>query len=141
MSAQNVLVADSVFCHRMTAQKMKRALPVVASGATVLTAQQVVDGVAVALDPAGAAVALTLPTVTLLLAADVATEIGDTFRLEVINTGTTDAAEDITVTAGTGGTLLGAAKIHNSITAEENQSAKTLVVQFNTLTSYQCWLV
>lgn len=70
------------------------------AGAATYTAAHVLSGF-ILRDPSGASRADVLPTAALLVAAIPQPQIGDTFKLRVINTA--DAAETITIGAGSGG--------------------------------------
>ena len=78
------------------------------AGALTYTAGQVLNGV-ILRDPNGAARSDTLPTAALLIAALPGAMIGTSFQLWIRNDA--DAAETITVVAGTGGTISGTATI------------------------------
>ncbi len=74
------------------------------STAMTLTSNQVLGGMII-YDPSGAALALTLPTAALLIAAlGDAAVVGTCFRFKIRHSGET-SGEDITVTAGAGNTL------------------------------------
>jgi hypothetical protein len=85
----------------------------VKSGATTLTTDEI-HGV-VALDPAGGAVALTTPTVAEVAAAFPEWEVGCSIRFVVVNTA--DAAETITMTAGSNFTVTGLATMGQNVSA------------------------
>jgi predicted RecA/RadA family phage recombinase len=70
------------------------------AGAVTLTAAELLGGIVVA-DCAGAGRTYTLPTAALLVAAIPGAKVGDVVRTKIVNG--SDAAEDITVAAGTGG--------------------------------------
>lgn len=78
------------------------------AGALTYTAGQVLSGI-VLRDPNGGSRTDTLPTAALLVAAIPGATIGTTFPLWIRNDA--DAAETITVAAGTGGTISGTATI------------------------------
>lgn len=93
------------------------------AGDLTLTTAQILGGL-ILRDPNGGARTDTLPTAALLLAAMPAGVLIDTsFRFTIRNTA--DAAETITVAAGTGGTLSGTATI------AQNNSKEFLVVFTN----------
>lgn len=81
------------------------------AAALTLTPGQVLGGI-ILRDPAGLARTDTLPTAALLVAAIPGAMIGTSFMLLIRNDA--DAAETITVAAGTGGTISGTATIAQS---------------------------
>jgi hypothetical protein len=85
------------------------------AGALTYTPGQVLGGI-VLRDPNGAARTDTLPTAALLVAAIPGVMIGSSFRFWVRNDA--DAAETITIAAGTGGTISGTATIAQSNSKE-----------------------
>jgi hypothetical protein len=99
------------------------------AGALTLTAAQVLGGL-ILRDPNGGARTDTLPTAALLLAAiqnEGQFEAGTSFEFTIRNTA--DAAETITVAAGTGGTTSG------TMTIAQNNSKRFVVVFTNTSTA------
>jgi len=86
-------------------------------------------------DPAGAGVAWTLDTPALCVAGVPGAKVGDCIDFYVVNLGTADAAEDITVTMPSGGTAVGLMLVHNTITAEENTSSGHFRLRFTNVTS------
>ena len=74
--------------------------PASTTSTTTLTAAQVLGGIVVN-DPSGGSITMTLPTAALLDAALPEPRIGDVIRCLVVNGA--DAAETITIAAGTGG--------------------------------------
>jgi hypothetical protein len=70
------------------------------AGAETYTARQILDGI-ILRDPNGAGRTDVLPTAALLIGAMSAPRIGDTVDCTIINTA--DAAETITISAGSGG--------------------------------------
>lgn len=70
------------------------------AGAATYTAEQVLSGIIIR-DPSDASRTDVLPTAALLVAALTEEKIGDTVEVMVVNTA--DAAETITIDAGTGG--------------------------------------
>lgn len=87
------------------------------AGAVTLTAAEIIGGIVVA-DCAGAGRTYTLPTAALLVAAIPGAKVGDIVRCLVVNG--SDAAEAITLAAGTGGDF------------DANQTAASRVVGQNT---------
>jgi hypothetical protein len=71
------------------------------AGARTYTSAEILGGVIVR-DPNGASRTDTLPTAALLVAAIIGAQVGDVVRCYIVNGA--DAAETITVNAGTGGT-------------------------------------
>lgn len=74
------------------------------AGAATYTAAQVLGGI-ICRDPAGAGRTDVLPTAALLIGAMRAPQIGDTIQCTIINDA--DAAEAITIEAGSGGAFAG----------------------------------
>ncbi len=89
------------------------------AGAATLTAAQILGGL-ILRDPAGGARTDTLPTATLLAAAMVQAGVGNSFEFTVRNTA--DAAETITIAAGTDGTTSG------TMTIAQNNTKRFKVV-------------
>lgn len=87
------------------------------AGGVTLTAAEVIGGIVVA-DCAGAGRTYTLPTAALLVAAVPGAKVGDIIRALIVNG--SDAAETITVAAGTGGAF------------DANQTAASQVIPQNT---------
>lgn len=94
--------------------------------AVTLTAAQLLGGL-ILQDPSGGAVTSTAPTAALLWAALPGVQAGTGFRFTIRNTA--DAAETITLQAGTGGTISGTATI------AQNNSKDFIVVLGGTKTS------
>lgn len=97
--AGNRLVSDEVRTERVLFQGGAPA-SVATAGAGTYTAAQVLGGIIVR-DCAGASRTDTFPTAALLVAALPGAKIGDTLRVHIING--SDAAETITLAAGSGG--------------------------------------
>jgi hypothetical protein len=91
------------------------------TGAVTITPSQLVSGV-ISHDPNGGAVTATLPTAADLIQA-MRSSAGTGFYVSYINTA--DAAETITVAAGTGMTL------HGTFTIAQNKIRTLLVIQRN----------
>ncbi len=81
------------------------------AGAATYTAAQLLGGF-ILRDPNGAGRSDVTPTAALLVAAIPGCAVGQSFTFTIINTA--DAAETITVTAGSGGTVTGTATIAQS---------------------------
>lgn len=97
------------------------AAPQTATSSATLTAAQITGGMIVA-DPSTSAATYTLPTVALTEAVLTNAHVGSTFRLTIVNLGTSSGA--ITVAVGTGWTLVGKATI--PITTTDGSSATFL---------------
>lgn len=97
--AGNRLVSDEVRTERVLFQGGAPA-SVATAGAGTYTAAQVLGGIIVR-DCAGASRTDTFPTAALLVAAIPGVSVGDTLRVHIING--SDAAETITLAAGSGG--------------------------------------
>lgn len=95
------------------------------AGAVTYTAAQLLGGV-ILRDPNGAARSDVFPTAALLAAAVPGADVGSSFTVHIRNTA--DAAETITMTAGTGVTISGTATI-----AQNN--AKSFLVCFTNVTA------
>jgi hypothetical protein len=78
------------------------------ASALTLTAAQILGGL-ILRDPNGAGRTDTLPTAALLVAAIPGCQVGSSFQFDIRNTA--DAAETITIAAGSGGTVSGTATI------------------------------
>tara|TARA_R100000234_G_scaffold102717_1_gene71996 strand:- start:596 stop:1027 length:432 start_codon:yes stop_codon:yes gene_type:complete len=102
-------------------------------GAKTLTIEHMLSQVCVG-DPGGA-VAWTLDTPALCVAGVPGVEVGDCIDFYVVNNGTVDAAEKITVTMPSGGTAVGAMMVHNQIDAEENTSSGHFRLRFTNVTA------
>lgn len=102
------------------------------AGALTYTAAQVLGGLFLR-DPNGAARTDTLPTAALLAAAIQGVFVGLSFQFTIRNTA--DAAETLTIAAGTGGTMTGTATIAQS-------NSKRFLVVFTNVTAgseaYDC---
>lgn len=101
------------------------------TGAETLTAAQVIDGI-VNQSAAQAAFNLTLPTAALIVAGLVAPKVGMTFEFTIVNSA---GGAAITVVAGTGVTLVGAAAAAiagsaNFVAVVTNVTASTEAVTF-----------
>jgi hypothetical protein len=96
------------------------------AGNETLTAAQLLGGL-ILRDPNGGARTDTLPTAALLVAALPGYQIGDAFEFTIRNTA--DAAETITVAAGTGGTASG------TMTIAQNNS-KRFLLRIDSATAY-----
>ena len=98
---------------------VKYAVPAAAlgTGNLTITIAQIKTGI-LEEDPAGDAT-WTLPTNALLRAGLDDPQTGDTLDFCVINTGTAGADEDITVAAGSGGTLVGSGHCPTSWTTHD----------------------
>lgn len=91
------------------------ATPATAADTATLTAAQLATGLILATPTAAAS--YTLPTITLLLATFTDWAIGDAFEFIIVNLGATGTF-DITILAGTGGTLVG-----NMVIADQTAGA------------------
>lgn len=89
------------------------------AGAVTYTAAQIIGGL-ILRDPNGAGRSDVTPTATLIVNEIAACKVGSSFEFTIRNTA--DAAETITVTAGTGVTLSG------TMTIAQNNSKRFLVV-------------
>jgi hypothetical protein len=85
-----------------------QAAPQTAGATATLTAAQVTGGLLVA-DPDTSAATYTLPTAALLEAAVPNAKVDSTFRLDIVNLGTSSGA--LTIAAGTGITLVGSVTV------------------------------
>ncbi len=99
------------------AEALPAATSKATAGAVTLTAAEVLGGIVVA-DPAGAGRTYTLPTAALLVAAIPGAFVGQIVRCLIVNGA--DAAEAITLAAGTGGDF------------DANQTAGSRVIGQNT---------
>lgn len=90
------------------------------AGAVTYTADEILGGL-ILRDPNGAARTDVLPSAALLLAAIPGAEVGSSFDFTIRNTA--DAAETLTINAGTGGTASGTQTI-----AQNNSKAFLLVM-------------
>jgi hypothetical protein len=94
------------------------------AGGLTLTVGVIMDYVASKADPAGAR-AITVPTAALTVAgikarsSDGKCKVGDTFQFSFINVGTAGEDETCTMTAGTGGTIVGFADVENPVTTHD----------------------
>lgn len=95
----NRIVSDEVRTERVLNQGGTPA-SIATAGAATYTAAQVLSGIIVR-DCAGAARTDTFPTAALLVAAMTKPAVGDTLTVHIVNG--SDAAETITLAAGTGG--------------------------------------
>ena len=85
-----------------------QAAPQAATSTATLTAAQVTGGLLVA-NPSTSAATYTLPTAALLEAAVPNAKVDSTFRLDIVNLGTSSGA--LTIAAGTGITIVGSATV------------------------------
>lgn len=85
-----------------------QAAPQTATSTATLTAAQVTGGLLVA-NPSTSAATYTLPTAALLEAAVPNAKVDSTFRLDIVNLGTSSGA--LTIAAGTGITIVGSATV------------------------------
>ena len=109
---------------RLSGPAIPLAAPVTitTAAAVTLTAAQLLS-ILILRDPNGAARTDVLPTAALLVEAVAGAIVGSSFEFTIRNTA--DAAETITVSAGTGGTVSGTATI------AQNNSKRFLVVLTN----------
>jgi hypothetical protein len=112
----NRLVTDELRAERFLSQGGSPA-SIATAGAATYTAAQVLSGIIVR-DCAGAGRTDTFPTAALLVAAINKPAVGDTLRVHIVNG--SDAAETITLAAGTGGGF------------DTNQTATSRVIGQNT---------
>jgi hypothetical protein len=98
-----------------------QAAPQTATATATLTAAQITGGLLVG-DPSTSAASYTLPTVALTEAVLVNAKVDSTFKLTIINLGTSSGV--ITVLVGTGWTIVGKATI--PITSSDGSSATFL---------------
>lgn len=91
-----------------------QAAPQTATSTATLTAAQVTGGLLVA-NPSTSAATYTLPTAALLEAAVPNAKVDSTFRLDIVNLGTSSGA--LTIAAGTGITLVGSVTVAISSSA------------------------
>ena len=98
-----------------------QAAPQTATATATLTAAQITGGLLVG-NPSTSAASYTLPTVALTEAVVVNAKVESTFRLTIINLGTTSGV--ITIVAGTGWTLVG--KVTVPIVSADGSSAQFL---------------
>ena len=117
------------------------AVPAAASkataGAVTLTAAEVIGGIVVA-DCAGAGRTYTLPTAALLVAAIQSPAVGDIIRCHIVNG--SDAAEAITLAAGTGGDF-DANQTASSRVIAQNASKDVLIRLTNVTASSEAYVV
>ena len=85
-----------------------QAAPQTATSTATLTAAQVTGGLLVA-NPSTSAATYTLPTAALLEAAVSNAKVDSTFRLDIVNLGTSSGA--LTIAAGTGITIVGSVTV------------------------------
>lgn len=91
-----------------------QAAPQTSTSTATLTAAQVTGGLLVA-NPSTSAATYTLPTAALLEAAVPNAKVDSTFRLDIVNLGTSSGA--LTIAAGTGITLVGSVTVAISSSA------------------------
>lgn len=101
---QNVNFANQDMWHKAYRHidTMSAPVEITTAGAATYTAAQVLGGI-ILRDCAGAGRSDVLPTAALLIGAMRGERVGDVIRCTVINN--SDAAETITITPGTGGTI------------------------------------
>lgn len=99
------------------------------AGNVTLTAAQILGGIIVR-DPNGAGRTDTLPTAALLVAAAPGAQVGDTVQCLIVNGA--DAAETITVAAGTGGGFDANQTAASRVIGQNN--SKLLKVRFTNVT-------
>jgi len=102
------------------------------AGAATYTAAQILGGLLLR-DPNGANRSDVTPTAALLVAAIPGAVVGQSFEFQITNTA--DAAETITVTAGSGATLSG------TMTIAQNASRRFLVVLTNVTAAAEAYTV
>jgi predicted RecA/RadA family phage recombinase len=100
------------------------------AGAVTLTAAQLLTRTIVR-DPAGADRTDTLPTAALLVAAIPGVRVGDLLEVRYVNGA--DAAETITIAAGTGGAFLAAQTAASRVIPQN--SARTIRIRFTNVTA------
>jgi hypothetical protein len=100
------------------------------AGPITITAAQVLAGIIVR-DPNGAGRTDTLPTAALLVAAMTRPAIGDVLKLLIVNGA--DAAESITIAAGTGGAFDANQTASSRIIAQN--SSKTIHIRLTNVTA------
>lgn len=103
------------------------------AGAVTYTAAQVLGGI-ILRDPNGAGRTDVLPTAALLVAAMKDEEVGDTVQCLVINNA--DAAETITISAGSGGTVV---QIAGTRIIPQNTSRMLLIRLTNVLSGTEAY--
>ena len=105
------------------------------ASALTVTIAMILTGV-IAMDPT-ADRAWTLPTAALSVAGVDGVAVGDSLYLSVINTGTANADEIITISAGTGGTLVGSGAIctANAVNDAISSGSGLFKLRFDNVTS------
>ena len=109
------------------------------SGSKTVTIAQLKTGI-ILCDPTADS-AWALPTNTLLRAGLDDPQIGDTFDCAVINTGTASEDEIITISAGSGGTLVGSGAVLTSNPVDNAFSSGSGLFRFRiaSATAYVCY--
>ena len=115
----NNLILESLEVNRVDVALENRPLKAdaIASGAHTITIAEIQNGI-LRSDPA-ADVNFASPTAALAVAGTPGCKVGDCIDFSIINTGTAGADEAITVTAGTGATLIGAMTLETSSAAHD----------------------
>ena len=105
------------------------------ASALTVTIAMILTGV-IAMDPT-ADRAWTLPTAALSVAGVDGVAVGDSLYFSVINTGTANADEIITISAGTGGTLVGSGAIctANAVNDAISSGSGLFKLRFDNVTS------
>ena len=115
------------------------------ASALTVTIAMILTGV-IAMDPT-ADRAWTLPTAALSVAGVDGVAVGDSLYFSVINTGTANADEIITISAGTGGTLVGSGAIctANAVNDAISSGSGLFRMRFTNVTSsseaYVCYRI
>lgn len=100
------------------------------AGGVTLTAAEIIGGIVVA-DPSGAGRTYTLPTAALMVAAVPGVQVGDIVRCKIVNGA--DAAETITLAAGSGGAFDANQTTASQVIAQLN--SKDVVIRFTNVTA------
>lgn len=113
------------------------------TGNVTLTIAQLKTGI-IHGDPNGSGRTLTLPTAALAVAGLSNAAVGDCVDFYIINEATTDqTAEDMTVAAGVGGSIIGSTKVWALVTANENSNTSKWRIRFTNVTAsseaYVCY--
>jgi hypothetical protein len=115
------------------------------AAALTVTIAMIVDGI-ITMDPT-ADRAWTLPTAALAVAGVTGVQVGDCIDFSVINTGTANADEIITISAGSGGTLVGSGAIctANAVNDAMSTGSGLFRIRFTNVTSsseaYVCYRI
>lgn len=107
------------------------------AGAATLTAAQVIGGL-ICRDPAGASRTDTLPTAALLVAGMKDPAIGDVVQCTIINDA--DAAETITIAAGSGGAFAGQPAASKVIAQNASGRLMIRITGVGSAAAYVCYL-